>query len=107
MADGHYTGQVRLKQGKIPELLEMLNGTASKPEEGMLGKKGAIQVLMDNYDKIVEGIDKKIQKETDRITKWERTTKLRFSRLEATLKQYDSLQKMVESQVKQLGSTSK
>lgn len=107
MADGTYNGgQVRLKQGKVPELLEMLNGTSSKPEEGMLGSKGAIQVLLDNYDKIVASIDKKISKETDRLTKWERLTKLRFSRLDATLKQYDSLQSMVESQVKQLGNNS-
>lgn len=100
--DKSFSGQVRIKQGKIPELLELLNGTPSKPEEGILGSKGAIQVLLDNYDKIVEGIDKKISKETDRLTKWERTQKLRFARLEATLKQYDSLQKSIESQVKQL-----
>ncbi|MDL2210632.1 flagellar filament capping protein FliD [Desulfovibrio sp. OttesenSCG-928-O18] len=101
-----YTGQVRIKQGKIPELIELLSGTPSKPEEGILGSKGTIQVLLDNYDKIVEGIDTKISKETTRLTKWERTQKLRFARLEATLKQYDSLQKSIESQVKQLSSSS-
>lgn len=104
---GPYTGQIRIKQGKIPEILEMLNGPPSKPEEGMLGSKGTIQVLLDNYDKIVEGIDKKITRETDRLTKWERTQRLRFSRLEATLKQYEGLQKTLESQIKQLGSGSK
>lgn len=104
LADGTYGGQTRIKQGKIPELLDLLNGLPGKSEEGMLGTKGSIQLLLDNYDKIVEGIDKKISKETERISKWERTTKLRFSRLEATLKQYDSLSKMIDSQVKQLGS---
>lgn len=105
--DQSYTGQLRIKQGKIPEILELLNGTPSKPEEGMLGSKGSIQVLLDNYDKIVEGIDKKISKETDRLTRWERTQKLRFARLEETLKQYENLQKTIESQVKQLGGNSK
>ncbi|CAK7008521.1 MAG: hypothetical protein DELT_00346 [Desulfovibrio sp.] len=101
-----YTGTVRIKQGKINEILELLNGTASKPEEGMLGSKGTLQVLMDNYDKIVAGIDDKIKRETERITRWERTQKLRFSRLEATLKQYESLQSSIESQVKQLSGNS-
>ena len=103
---GAYSGQVRIKQGKINEILEMLNGTSNKPEEGILGSKGTLQVLVDNYDKIIEGIDKKIEKETARLIKWERTQKLRFSRLEATLKQYESLQASIESQVKQLGSNS-
>ena len=99
-----YTGSLRIKQGKIPELLELMNGTPLHPEEGMLGSKGAIQILLDNYDKIVAGIDDKIAKETDRLVKWERTTKMRFSRLEATLKQYEGLNKAIESQVKQLSS---
>ncbi len=102
-----YTGQARIKQGKINEILEMLNGTASKPEEGILGSKGTLQVLVDNYDKIIEGIDGKIERETARLIKWERTQKLRFSRLEATLKQYESLQASIESQVKQLSGNSK
>ncbi|MPN60600.1 hypothetical protein SDC9_208329 [bioreactor metagenome] len=103
-APGSYEGTVRIKQGKINEILELLNGTASKPEEGMLGSKGTLQVLMDNYDRIVAGIDDKIQRETERLTRWERTQKLRFSRLEATLKQYESLQASVKSQVDQLSN---
>jgi hypothetical protein len=102
----NYTGTMRIKQGKINEILEMLNDTANKPEEGMLGSKGAIQVLMDNYDRIVAGIDDKIKRETECITRWERMQKLRFSRIEATLKQYDSLQASIESQVKQLSGNS-
>ena len=107
-AAGSYTGQVRIKQGKINELLELLTGTSQKPEEGMLGSKGALQLLMDNYDKIIEGIDKKIERETSRISKWERTQRLRFARLDAYLKQYDSLASSIESQIKQLpGNSSK
>ena len=107
LSPGAHTGMVRIKQGKINEILELLNGTPSKPEEGMLGSKGTLQVLVDNYDKIVEGIDKKIERETNRLIKWERTQKMRFARLEATIKQYESLQASIESQVKQLGNNSK
>ncbi|SBW09815.1 hypothetical protein KL86DPRO_50285 [uncultured delta proteobacterium] len=103
---GAYSSTVRVKQGKIGEILEMLNGTPNKPEEGILGSKGTLQVLVDNYNKIMDGIDQKIERETTRLIKWERTIKLRFSRLEATLKQYESLQASIESQVKQLGSNS-
>ena len=102
MAAGSHSGQVRIKQGKINELLTLLNGTSQRPEEGMLGSKGALQVLMDNYDKIIEGIDSKIQRESVRITKWERLQKQRFARLDAILKQYDSLSASIESQIKQL-----
>ena len=104
---GSHSGMVRIKQGKLNEILELLNGTPSKPEEGMLGSKGTIQVLVDNYDKIVEGIDKKIERETARLIKWERTQKMRFARLEATIKQYESLQASIESQINQLGNNTK
>jgi len=101
-----YTGTVRIKQGKVNEILELLNGKPNKPEEGILGSKGTLQVLVDNYNKIIDGIDKKIERETARLIKWERTTKLRFSRLEATIKQYESLQTSIESQIKTLNTGS-
>ena len=107
LTQGTHTGMVRIKQGKLNEILELLNGTAAKPEEGMLGSKGTLQVLVNNYDKIVEGIDKKIERETARLIKWERTQKMRFSRLETVIKQYESLQASIESQIKQLGGNSK
>ena len=103
---GSYNGTVRIKQGKINELLRLLEGPPSKPEEGMLGSKGALQILQDNYDKIIAGIDAKVEREDTRITKWERLTKMRFARLDATLKQYDGLSKSIAAQIKTLGGNS-
>ncbi len=106
LTEGSYSGTVRIKQGKINELLRLLDGPPNKPEEGMLGSKGALQILQDNYDDIIAGIDAKVEREDARITKWERLMKLRFARLDATLKQYDSLSKSIESQIKTLSSGS-
>ncbi len=102
---GNYNGTVSIKQGKINEIMRLLDGPPNKSEEGMLGSKGALQILQDNYDGIIAGIDAKIEREDDRITKWERLMKLRFARLDATLKQYDSLSKSIESQIKTLSSS--
>lgn len=107
LTDGDYSGTVRLKQGKIGEILELLNGVPGKTEEGMLGTKGALQILEDNYDHIIKGINEKLEREDARIIKWERTIRNRFARLEATLKTYEGLTKTLESQIKQLGSNSK
>ncbi len=106
LTPGSYTGTVRIKQGKINELLRLLDGPPNKPEEGMLGSKGALQILQDNYDDIIASIDAKVEREDARITKWTRLMKLRFARLDATLKQYDSLSKSIESQIKTLSSGS-
>ena len=106
LTQGSYTGTVRIKQGKINELLSMLDGPKGKPEEGMLGINGALGILDRNYKDIIKNIDTKIEREDNRIVKWERMTRLRFSRLEATLNRYDNLNKAVESQIKQLSSSS-
>lgn len=106
LTQGSYSGTVRIKQGKINELLTMLDGPKGKPEEGMLGINGALGILDRNYKDIIKNIDTKIEREDNRIIKWERLTRLRFSRLEATLNRYDNLNKAVESQIKQLSTSS-
>ncbi len=106
LAQGTHSGNVRIKQGKVNELLSMLNGPAGKPEEGMLGKNGALGILDRNYKTIMDNIQKKVEREDARIVKWERLTRLRFARLEATLSTYDNLSKSTESQIKQLNSNS-
>lgn len=105
--DGAYTGTVRIKQGKVNEMLRLLNGRSGKTEEGMLGSKGALKILENNYDDIIAGINSKLEREDERLIKWERTIRARFARLEGILKQYEGLQATVESQVKQLSSSSK
>ncbi len=99
--DSTMEGTFSLRQGKVNELLDMLGGT-----EGILGSSGTLAILENNYDDIIANIEDKITKEDERLQKWLRTTKLRFSRLETTLSNYQNLQASIESQIKQLNSGS-
>lgn len=91
---GSYSSQVRLKQGKAGELDGMLNE--------MLGKTGALSVLENNYKYIMDDIDKKIESEMSRLTKWERTMRNQYARLSATLATYDQMSQAMQSQIVQL-----
>ncbi len=97
-----FSGQVNIKQGKVNELLGMIDGS-----EGFLGKDGPINTLIDNYKDIVANIEKKITQEEERIVKWERAMKLRFARLEAMIAEYEEMGKGLESQIQQLGNNKK
>ncbi|MDR2669566.1 MAG: flagellar filament capping protein FliD [Desulfovibrio sp.] len=98
-----YSGSVSIKEGKIAELLGLMEGT-----EGMLGTNGTLKTIESNYDKIIDGIDDKIKKEDERLSRWERNMILKFSRLEATLARYQQMQTDLTSQIAQLpkGSSS-
>ncbi len=93
-------GILTIKQGKINELISMLDG-----EEGMLGsKKGALGILETNYKEIMGNIDKKLKLEDERLIKWTRTTRNRFARLEGVLASYNARNEGLKDQIKQLGS---
>lgn len=96
-----FTGTVSIKNGKINELLDMMSGS-----EGLLGENGTLRILEKNYNTIIDNIDKKIAQEDDRLTKWLRTTRLKFSRLEAVLSKYNSINEGLQSQISQLSSSS-
>jgi flagellar hook-associated protein 2 len=98
LAAGSYSSRMRIKEGKLSGLSDQL--------KDMLGEDGALKILEDNYQEIMDDIQKKIDKEVDRVTQWEQRERLRFSRLEATLARYDALNKSVESQIKSLSSSS-
>lgn len=97
LSQGSYASRMRIKEGKLSGLSEQLSD--------MLGSDGALKILEDNYQDIMDDIQKKIDKEVDRVTQWERRERLRYSRLEATLARYDALGKSVESQIKSLSSS--
>lgn len=98
LAAGSYSSRMRIKEGKLSGLSDQLTD--------MLGEEGALKILEDNYQEIMDDIQEKIDKEVDRVTQWETRERLRFSRLEATLARYDALNKSVESQIKSLSSSS-
>lgn len=98
LAAGSYSSRMRIKEGKLSGLSDQL--------KDMLGEEGALKILEDNYQEIMDDIQDKIDKEVTRVTQWEQRERLRFSRLEATLARYDALNKSVESQIKSLSSSS-
>ncbi|MDR0827019.1 MAG: flagellar filament capping protein FliD [Desulfovibrio sp.] len=94
---GEYNGSVSIKEGKIPELLGLLDGN-----EGILGAKGTLKNLENNYQEIMKGIDDKVKREDERLEKWEQTMVLKFARLESTLARYNQILTNMESQIAQL-----
>lgn len=95
-------GSVSIKEGKVNELLAMMDGT-----EGLLGSGGTLKNLEKNYQTIIENIEKKIKQEDDRLVKWRRTMDLKFSRLEAVLAKYNSINDSLKTQLAQLSNQNK
>jgi flagellar hook-associated protein 2 len=95
MADGAYNGTVRLKQGKAPEMVDLLGDLTSS-------SSGPLHILEDNYQDIMDNIDDKIAWEEQRIERLERDMRNRFARLEAQLGYYNQLQTSLTSQIQKL-----
>ncbi|MGE4553623.1 MAG: flagellar filament capping protein FliD [Desulfovibrionaceae bacterium] len=94
---GTHTGSVSIKQGKFGELVDELDTLTSS-------ETGTLKILEDNYDDIMDMIDEKIDFEQNRIDKMETNLREKYSRLEATLGEYENIQTMLESQISQLSS---
>lgn len=99
---GEYKGTVSIKEGKINELLGMLEGS-----EGILGANGTLRNLEKNYQGIIDGIEDKLRREDERLQKWEKNMLLRFSRLETVLAKYNQMQSDLDTQMAQLGNNKK
>lgn len=89
------SGQVQLKQGKIGEMADLLKDMTST-------ESGPMNILEDNYDDIIQNIEKKIDFEEVRLERMARDLRNKFARLEATLGQYDQLSSSLSSQINQL-----
>ena len=70
----------------------------------MKSENGAIMTLKSNYAKIMENIDKSISNEQRRLDTWYNRQKNVFSNLETLLRELNSQQESLESQLKQLGN---
>ncbi|MBU4192490.1 MAG: flagellar filament capping protein FliD, partial [Proteobacteria bacterium] len=98
---GTHNGTVTVKTGKVGEMIDELK-QLTKPYNKYTYEGGPLSVLQDNYKDIMESIDDKIAYETTRINKMETNLKLKFSRLDALLGQYELLQGQLESSIAQL-----
>ena len=118
---GTHTGDINLRQGKVNELLGALQGDGSmsstisvngEPMDlpvntGILDARyGTLTIIEQNYQNIINNIDKKIIKEDERLVVWERRMRLRFSRLEQTLATYNSKLENLKSQISSLSTNS-
>lgn len=59
-------------------------------------------VLQNNYQTIMENIDKKITQEQARLELWESRQKTYFANLETLLKQYNTQQDQLTAQIENL-----
>lgn len=90
-----YKGTVRIKLGKVGQMVETLGEMTNKND-------GTLKVLEDNYQDIIDGIDKKIDREERRLSSMEKTLKMKWARLETTLGKYNSILTQLQSQISQL-----
>lgn len=96
-----YSGIVDVKQGKLGEMVDSVT-EFTKPYNHSTEKGGVLAVLKENYGDIMEGIDKKIDRENTRIARLENRLKLQYSRLDALLGEYNNQQTALASQLSQL-----
>jgi len=95
---GTYSGKVLLKQGKNGEISDMLHDYTN-------GQTGPLYVIKNNYQDIVDNIDKKIEYEQKRLDKMANTLKMQYSRLDAVLGRYGEIQKALTSGIAQMTSS--
>lgn len=118
---GSHSGEVRIKEGLVQTVNSFLkaelvfndvnissNSTPSQIADAvhLKSQNGALMSLRDNYMKVMEGIDAKIEREQRRIDTWYTRQKTVFANLETLLNSYSEKQKTLESQLKQLSSGS-
>jgi flagellar hook-associated protein 2 len=100
------TGDFRIKSGKVNELISQLDAELQPVVEGSMDVAGAIPLLIDNYKEVIENIQTKITRETERLVLWEKRMKAKFSRLDSTLARYNQQMESNASALAQLSSDS-
>ena len=96
LVDGVHTGTVRLKLG--------VNGRFSEKLDDLLSATaGPVNILINNYEEIVEGIDEKIAFEQRRVEAYRQRLIEQFARLEAVLAQLNEQSNYLASQIQKLG----
>ncbi len=92
---------VRVQQGKIGELQESLK--AETQLDPLKENTGPLIIMQDSYKEVMRNIETKLERETERITRWERMMRLRFSRLDGVLAKYDQMMGANAASLGQLG----
>ena len=95
--DGNYTSTAYVKQGKILELIETLEGMTDSSD-------GTLQYLKDAADESLDSTEEQIDSETDRLEDLESRLVDKYATLQASLSYYAELQESLDSLVASLDS---
>lgn len=121
LTQGDHSGQIRIKEGLVQTVSTFLKGeltytdvnvTATGTDQqnadaiALKSQNGALMVLQNNYQSIMDNIDKKITQEQTRLDQWESRQKTYFANLETLLKQYNTQKEQLTSQISSLSSSS-
>lgn len=93
--NGTHTADVDVKEGKIPQLRAALDELTDSDT-------GTLNIIADNYQDIIDGLDTKIALEEDRLELKEQHLKEQYARVESMLETYSNLQTQLESSLAQL-----
>ena len=98
LVDGTYNGTVRLQLG--------VNGHfADKLDDLLNATSGPVNVLIKNYQDIIDGIDSKIESETRRVEGVKQRLTNQFARVEATLEKLNEQSQYLSSQLNKSSSS--
>jgi len=97
--DGTHTGTVRLKLGVNGHFTEKLDDFLS-------ASSGPVNILINNYQEIIDNIDDKIEFEQRRVEAYRQRLIQQFSRLEAVLSELNDQANYLAGQLQNLGINS-
>jgi len=99
LVDGTHTGTVRLKLGVNGQFTEKLDDFLS-------ASSGPVNILINNYQEIVDNIDEKIEFEQRRVEAYRQRLIQQFARLEAVLAELNDQANYLAGQFQKLGINS-
>ena len=94
-SDGDHDGTVRVKQGKISQLIESIDKMTQDYE-------GTLAILIDSYEQGIDDLDDRIYYETERLDRLETYLTSKYATLDENLSYYTNLESTLSSLVESL-----
>jgi flagellar hook-associated protein 2 len=99
LVDGAYSGVVRLQVGKNGQFADKLDDLLSV-------SSGPVNILINNYQDIIDGIDAKIEAETRRVEGVQKRLREQFARVDAILSTLNQQSQYLTTQLAKLNGSS-
>jgi flagellar hook-associated protein 2 len=100
LTDGTYNGTVRLQLGKNGEFYDKLDDLLS-------ASSGPVNILINNYQDIIDGIDSKIESETRRVEAYRQRLTEQFARVDSILSTLNQQSNYLTTALSQLNNSNK